>query len=196
MTGHVERVQRFRFVLVASVLALGTLTSMPLLAASTSAVKDDLHRPLHLPRLAQGKRCPISPSRPAPWPEQRLNGRGPVYLVGVGGAPASTISIALSSRDSLGWYGQKTPWAVERSYDGPILVRGARIGRRGAVRFAYGYGEHLHELQWEAGADTGLPPDPNFRALPSATLFRAPGCYAFQIDGVLFSTIIVVRVRG
>jgi hypothetical protein len=114
-----------------------------------------------------------------------------VYLIG-----DPTISIALSAHDSLGWQGQKTPWAVRRSYSGPILVRGARIGRRGQVRFAYGYGDHLRELHWDVGADQGLPPDPGYRFLASETLFRAPGCYAFQIDGTSFSKVIVVRVTG
>jgi hypothetical protein len=152
------------------------------------------HRPLHLPDLPPGKRCPISPSHSARWGTdglQMLTGRGPVYLIGDG-----TISIALSTPDTLGWQGQKTPWAVRRSYEGPILVRGARIGRRGQVRFAYGYGDHLRELRWDAGADQGLPPDPAYRFLASETLFRGPGCYAFQIDGTSFSKVIVVRVAG
>ena len=173
--------------------AIGLGVAAPLLAAPLRA-SDDLHRPLHLPRLAPGKRCPVSPSHAAPWGNgQTFVGRGPTYLITVGGE--GTISIALSARDSLGWYGQKTPWVIDRSYDGPILVRGARIGRRGQVRFAHGYGEHLRELEWEAGADQGSPPDPNYRFLASATLLRAPGCYAFQIDGDSFSKIIVVRVR-
>ena len=155
------------------------------------------HRPLHLPHLRPGKRCPISPSQISPWGTdglETLTGRGPAYLIGVGGAEGGTISIAGSARDSLGWQGQKTPWAVRRSYEGPILVRGARIDRRGQVRFGYGYGDHLRELRWDAGADQGLPPDPGYRFLASETLFRAPGCYAFQIDGTSFSKVIVVRV--
>src|SRR5260221_5309425 len=31
------------------------------------------------------------------------------------------------------------------------------------------------------------------RLLASATLFRAPGCYAFQIDGASFSSVVVMR---
>jgi hypothetical protein len=196
MTARHERVQRSRLRLAGGALVFAVAASTPGLAAS-APMSDDLHRPLHLPRLAPGQRCPTSPSHAAPWGtagQQTLNGRGPAYLIGVG-APGGTISIAGSARDSLGWYGQKTPWAIKRSYEGPILVRGARIGRRGQVRFAHGYGDHLRELQWDAGADQGSPPDPNFRFLASATLFRAPGCYAFQIDGSTFSKIIVVRVR-
>lgn len=162
--------------------------------AASAAPFDGLHRPLHLPHLQPGRHCPVSPSR-AWTSEQRLNGRGPVYLVGVGGARGGTIGIDMSVRDSLGWFGQKTPWAISRSYDGPLLVRAGRIGRRGEVRFAHGYGDHLRELYWQAGMDQGSPPDPDFRFLASATLFRAAGCYAFQVDGATFSKIIVVRVK-
>jgi hypothetical protein len=123
-----------------------------------------------------------------------LTGRGPAYLIGVGGARGGMITIDWSLPDSQGWYGQKTPWAISRSYDGPLLVRGGRIGRRGQVRFAYAYGDHLPELEWAAGADQGSPPDPERRFLASETLFRKPGCYAYQIDGTSFSEIVVARV--
>jgi hypothetical protein len=98
--------------------------------------------------------------------------------------------------DEQGWYGQKTPWLISKEYDGPLLVRGGRIDRRGQVRFALGYGDHLRELYWEAGADQSLPPNPDYRFLASATLVRTRGCYAFQVDGESFSRVIVVRVRG
>ena len=101
-----------------------------------------------------------------------------------------------SSPDRQGWYGQKTPWVISRKYKGPLLARGARIDRRGQVRFAYAYGQHLRELYWEAGADQGSPPDPDYRFLAAETLVRARGCYAFQADGTSFSTVIVMRVRG
>ncbi len=62
------------------------------------------------------------------------------------------------------------------------------------MRLGYGYGDHLRKLHWEAGSDAGSPPDPDFRFLPSASLFRVPGCYAYQVDGSSFSKIVVVRV--
>ena len=160
-------------------------------------VGEGLRRPLHLPKLKRGARCPLSPSRIwAPGTQQRLNGRGPSFLVGVGHADPATINMIFSYPDEKGWYGQKTPWAISRDYEGPVFVRGARIDRRGKVRFAYGYGQHLSELYWEAGVDQGLPPDPSYRFLASETLVRSRGCYAFQVDGTSFSTVIVMRVRG
>lgn len=201
MGGQADRVRALRLATRAGLISALALPAFSAAAHLSHAAPlqraDQLHRPLHLPRLAPGQRCPISPSQPVSWGTagQRLTGRGPAYLIGLSGASGGTISIAGSARDGLGWYGQKTPWAIRRSYDGPILVRGARIGRRGQVRFAHAYGDHLRELQWDAGADQGSPPDPDFRFLASATLVRAPGCYAFQIDGSSFSKIIVARVQ-
>ncbi len=191
--------------IAASLTATATLVGVAADGSSATRVgafplqlADVLHRPLHLPRLKPGQRCPVTrPSRTVDWRAagQQLNGRGPAYLVVVTDPASGTISINQSARDSLGWYGQKTPWVIERTYDGAVLVRGARIGRPGQVRFAHSYGQHLRELHWDAGSDAGLPPDPTFRFLPSATLFRVAGCYAFQIDGTSFTRIIVVRVR-
>ena len=157
------------------VVALGSAlaTSMTASAAASRHQSDPLRRPLHLPHLRPHQRCPTSPSRSAPrsWSSQTLYGRGPVYLVGVLGVRGKTIQVDFSTSDRLGWSGEKTPWAVSRSYDGPFLVRGARIDRKGQMRFAYGYGDHLKELRWEAESDYGSPPDPNFRLLAGRRSF-------------------------
>jgi hypothetical protein len=186
--------------LLASLIGIVSLVSpgsAPAVTPPPPSAADALRRPLHLPKLKRGARCPLSPSRVwAPGARQRLNGRGPAFLVGIGGAGPATINMIFSYPDELGWYGQKTPWWVSREYDGPLLVRGARIDRRGAVRFAKSYGDHLQELSWEAGVDQSLPPNPDYRFLASETLVRARGCYAFQVDGTSFSRVIVVRVRG
>lgn len=163
--------------------------------ASAEVRSDPLLRRLHLPQLRPGQHCPVSPTHVVRPSYQTLIGRGPVYLIGVGGSGSATIDIGHSGRDGLGWYGQKTPWLVNRTYDGPILVRGARIDRRGEIRLAKEHSQHLRRLYWPTGADQGLQPDPHFRFLASETLFRTIGCYAYQIDGVSFSRIIVVRVR-
>jgi len=174
--------------------AAAVLAVLALSFASAQARSDPLRRPLHLPRLKSNQPCPVSPSRRSPWPSQVLNGRRPAYLVGVAGSPPGRIAVDFSTADALGWFGQKTPWAVSRSYGGPILVRGARIDRRGAVRFAKRGRQHLRELRWRRGADQGTPPDRRFRFLAAETLVRKPGCYAFQVDGRSFSKIVVVRV--
>jgi hypothetical protein len=183
--------------LLASLIGMVSLVSpgaMPSTPPAPPSPADALRRPLHLPKLKRGARCPISPSSMwAPTTGQRLNGRGPAFLVALDPA---TIYMNFAFPDERGWYAQKTPWVISREYEGALLVRAARIDRRGPVRFARGYGEHLRELYWEAGADQSLVPEPEYRFLASSTLVRARGCYAFQIDGSSFRRIVVVRVRG
>jgi hypothetical protein len=160
-------------------------------SASRPPASAGLQRPLHLPRLKPGESCPVSRSHTIA-PHYLVTGNGPAFLIT--NSRTATISLSQSQRDSRGWLGQKTPWAIARSYDGPLLVRGARIDRKQSVRFALAYGQHLKQLRWPAGVDQGN--NPRFRALSADTLFRSPGCYAYQADGTSFSSVVVVRVVG
>lgn len=175
-----------------------TIASSPVAVSAVSKPPTNwakLHRQLHLPQLAPDAGCPVSRGRQIPgWQGQTLNGRGPAFLVGVGNAPAGVIDISQSETDAQGWRGQKTPWAVRWRYQGPVLIRGGRIDQSGAVRFAKGYGQHLKELRWPA--HRSVAPKGAYRVEASATLFRSPGCYAFQADGTSFSTVVVMQVTG
>jgi hypothetical protein len=142
--------------------------------------------------------CPVSPGRLAPGygstTGQTFNGRGPAYLVGNGDVQAGVIEISKSYLDASGWSGQKTPWAVRSTYQGPVLIRGVRIDRPGGVRFATQLGQHLVELRWPPGFGVGKRG--GYRAFPTLSLFRSAGCYAFQADATSFSTVVVMRVRA
>jgi hypothetical protein len=180
-------------------LAVVAALALPLSAAANVAASRPpvdwakLHRPLHLPTLALGAPCPVSGGRLiAGWHGQTLNGHGPAFLIGVGNAPLGEIDISLSPTDAQGWRGQKTPWAVLWRYQGPMLIRARRIDEPGSVRFAIGHGQHLRELRWPARRS--VQPKAAYRFWASATLFRSPGCYAFQADGTSFSTVVVMRV--
>ena len=165
---------------------------------TTSSKFADLHRPLHLPRLAKGKACPIGKAQPAARLGHGFSrhlpavGRGPVYPLTVGGAPAGTLSVGPGAGF---WRGQKTPWIAARSYRGPVLIRGGRIDGSGAMRFAFTTGQRLPELRLPHDRATGTQPN-GWRAWPSLTLVRALGCYAYQIDGATFSRIIVIRATA
>lgn len=160
-----------------------------------------LHRPLKISRLKAGSRCPISPSRRYGYGSaDRLFGTEPVFLL-VGAIVASGregVDIGLSWRDTQGWRGAKTPWEVRSAYDGPILIRGARIDRKGAVAFgdppgpSGAVGARQREARWPAGVDSDERSE--YRGLALGTNFRSPGCYAFQADGRSFSRTIVIRV--
>ena len=124
--------------------------------------------------------------------EKLVDGDGPVLLMLVGGQRRARISIAQSLPDKLGWRGQKTPWLVRKSYSGPLTITASWIDRPGQVRFAIGYGEHLRTLAYRR--DDQARPSHDYYALPSTTLFRSTGCYAFHLTGRSFAERLVVRV--
>lgn len=172
------------------------LASIAASIAATGATSSGwaLARPLHLPHVVPGHRCPTAPGARV-IDGQALNGVSPAFLVGAPATPAGVISLAQSATDSFGWRSQKTPWQIARTYNGPILIRGARIDRPGSVRFAEGDGQHLRDLRFASGANYALPHHlDQWRLLPFATLFRTKGCYAFQVDGTTFSHIVTMRV--
>jgi hypothetical protein len=184
--------------IVRLLLVLVALASL----ASVARAADDwkrLHRQLHLPQTSGG--CPTSRTRElGKW---TFSVAAPVYLQNVGSAPVpGTIDISQSPVDAKGWRGQKTPWLLPASYRGPVLIRAARVDAAGpAVALAKAYGDHLDELRFRTGESNGargriqgLPG--RYRLLASASLFRSAGCYAFQIDGSSFSSVVVVRVKG
>jgi hypothetical protein len=166
----------------------------PLMLLRVRARVDDwtsLRRQLHVPHLTASGGCPVADSAQV-VDRQALNGREPAFLMGVGYAPPGVIY--MGAPDATGWRGQKTPWLVPLAYDGPVLVRGVRVDRAGPMRFAKGYGEHLTELRYASGENNGT--SAGHRFLAGTSLFRAAGCYAFQIDGTSFSRVVVMRVRG
>ena len=106
--------------------------------------------------------------------------------------PAGSVTIEGSRVDRQGWRGQKAPWVAAPRYRGPILIRGARIDAPGEIRFARDDGEHLRSLYQRRGQ--GVQPN-GWRVWPGAVLVRTPGCYALQVDGTSFSSVIVIRVH-
>jgi hypothetical protein len=167
-------------------------------ASSGSRAGASLSRPLHLPHIAAGARCPVSSAdRRIPF-VQRFGvaigiGSGPAYPIGL---PAGKLQLAPAANFySRKWAGQKVLWFVLPSYRGPVLIRGARIDGPGRVRFQRG---NVPPLALRIGlyTSTGTPSNPvpeGARYLPSYTRVRGPGCYAYQIDGTSFSRIVVFR---
>ena len=180
---------------------LKALLMVPLVAAFSglfsTAVRaaSGLERPLRLPSVVHGARCPVSPGALASalghgFPHYSVAGTAPAYISSLSGPPA-LIRVDPMYRDSSGWVGQKAPWIISPSYRGPVLIRGARIDAAGGLRFARTTGQHLKALR--ISAHRGVQPN-GWRVMPSLTLVRQPGCYAYQIDGATFSRVIVVRV--
>jgi hypothetical protein len=91
-----------------------------------------------------------------------------------------------------GWYQVKTLWFVDPSYQGPVLVRGARIDGPGVI--AFGESPDLGELIIPPGPTLNEASD-GYRTAPGGTYLKGPGCYAWQVDGIDFSTPIVFSAK-
>ena len=169
--------------------------------ASSSAVSDPwvkLRRPLHIPRLASGTPCPVSvATRPPPDYSAPALGRGPAYPIF---PDAPTFGFFYPVPRSQGWYpsdwgGDKMLWIVAPHYRGPLLIRGRQLDGSNLVRFEDG-SLPAAEFRVPAGGVTSIG---GFRDRGGYTRLRAPGCYAWQVDGTTFSRVIVFRavvIRG
>jgi hypothetical protein len=105
--------------------------------------------------------------------------------------PDGVLSVVFRS----GLYLQKVLWVSTPKYQGPVLIRGARLDGPGAIQFAVGYAEPAAELRLlEPGARSPLE-EPGWREWPSYTGIAQPGCYAYQVDGTSFSSIVIFEAR-
>ncbi len=138
-------------------------------------------------------RCGVSQVRHIARVGWVVVGTGPVRL-GLFQTRRAEISIAQSVPDRQGWRGEKTPWYVPKVYRGSVTVTAQRIDRPGQIRFAFGYGQHLRKLVFDRNGLMRNPVGPFYFAMPSASLFRSAGCYAFHVNGRSFSERLVVRV--
>jgi hypothetical protein len=145
-----------------------------------------LHRPIHLPRVAKGATCPVTLVGRTGYP--RGQGNGPVYPVGGFPEldymwPVQPEQVFYPSR----YGGNKVLWAT-RSHRGPVLIRGRQLDGPNDIRFGLARAP-VRELRWTV---TGA----GWRTRPSTIRVRAPGCYAWQIDGKGFSDVVVFRANA
>lgn len=80
-------------------------------------------------------------------------------------------------------------------YRGPVLIRGGQLGGDNPVKFDGGTGVLFPELQVPPQSQDGLVglPSRGWRNWASDVALRAPGCYAWQIDGTTFSYTVVFK---
>lgn len=154
-----------------------------------------LERPFHTPTIASGTTCPTS-TRDPKGDLSRIGYRGPAWGVGPGYPvisfdqerptlyyqdPIPPESVIYGSK----WFGQKVLWVVDRqTYRGPILIRGRQV-------------DGLHEIRFEL-ARVPVVQMTISRLVdnqPSTTRTRTRGCYAYQVDGIAFSSVIVFEAR-
>jgi hypothetical protein len=129
--------------------------------------------------------------------------RGPVYAALLAGPPR-IVYLGEPSKGESRWQRVRTIWASRPSYDGPVLVRGGRLDRLGRL----GFGSRVRprwELRLPAGSwppgnihpgGGGRPLGEGWRLSSVPTRIRAPGCYAFQVDGLGFSYLLEFGAQG
>ena len=134
-------------------------------------------------------------------------GDGPVFPFLAADGPAydgRAPALFDQSERRHGWYSVRTVWVVERSSSkAPILVRGGRLDSDGVLDFAIeGWGElgdtatlsDGSKIGTELRLHDGYPEESGWVRYGTTTLFRSAGCYAFQIDAVDFTEVIVFEV--
>ncbi len=166
-----------------------------------------LRGPFHVPRLAAGARCPTTSG--ARFDNSELGG------VRLGTAPVRPDianagdlihgRIVLGTTNIAGWYGIKTVWYSVPSYTGPWSVRAVRLSGRGAIDLsdepAPRPGPEPDLSGGSRFSPTGIVVPPGdtlntgagYRTDPRTTWITAPGCYAFQVNGLGFSELIVFQ---
>jgi hypothetical protein len=89
------------------------------------------------------------------------------------------------------WYSFKNEWQADATYDGPFRVRGARIDGPGDMGF--GLRPDTSELLVPAGPTQTVAD--GYRWAPGAMFVTAAGCWAFQVDGTTFFSVMVFQLR-
>lgn len=166
---------------------------LPSTSRSSNDAVESLRRPLRLPAVAPGERCPVTLSRHQPDPALGfVRGAGPAGPVGItaDGSLGYVAPGANSAFTDKSWGGNKVLWAVDSAVTGRVLVRGRQLDGQHEVRF-----------EDPAVAELVLVPKPpitpgGWRDYPGFTRLRAPGCYAYQVDAPSGTTVIVFRAVG
>ncbi len=150
-------------------------------------------RPLNLPAVIPGRPCPIGPAQSVSPAFGTALGTGPIYPVGLGVEAVLTYS---SASFPAPWGGQKVLWVGDPAYHGIALIRGHQLDGPNELRFNQGA-----DPPAELRLDSSTPDNRTggWNNWPSYTRVRAPGCYAYQVDGPDFTLVIpftAVRADG
>jgi hypothetical protein len=155
-------------------------------------------RPLNLPVLRTGGRCPISKGSPQTVPHVPYIfcsacvwfGQGPAYFALTFHdmhSEDATLTLETMPHED-GAYRAKTPWVSKPDYSGPILIRGRQLDAKGVLRFRAESPTPDEQLQLDAG------PGPNpthWSFWPTSMYLPGPGCYGLQIDTLQGTDVVV-----
>ncbi len=154
-----------------------------------------LRRPLQIPTISAGSACPAAEQNGTLGDHGNLDvatapafGPGPAYPTLASEGGRAVLRYPVGWAPYKGWDGTKLLWTVPR-YNGPYIVRGQQLDGPNNLQFDQGpqWSDKLHDELRLVG--------PYSRLNPAATYLRAPGCYAYQVDGRGFSYLIAFEAR-
>jgi hypothetical protein len=120
-------------------------------------------------------------------------GTGPVRAILATSGDVRIGDADLDGNGATGWRLIKTLWVVQPSYQGPVVIRAERLDGSSPVLLG-GSGALPSSAE-----PIVIPPGPTvnggdgWRTAPSGTWAKSAGCYAWQVDGLTFSDVIVIR---
>lgn len=203
------------FVMPVALLLAGCMTSSPapshVPGQPTATTEADAwqslqQRPLHLPTLTLETPCPTTYGQEI-QPAYGIGlGNGPVYAVFFGGIHSDNVYGVVEYGDAQtfgdgtsDWGGVKVLWVIKPPYRGPVLIRGGRLDGSSPMRFNGGLDQQdyldfsdqglLSELRLTGAIDYDSP----WPGWTTYTRLQAPGCYAYQVDGLTFSYLITFK---
>jgi hypothetical protein len=228
-----RRRQRRRRISLAGVLVLAAAAVFLGVQSAASAPRPGslLARPLHFPSLGPGGRCPATSGQQTtgnPYFDGGTLGRGPVRVSFGNAGDFARGRVELGTGGPGPWRALETIWFAVPGYDGPFVVRAARLGKPGPIEVQPGADGQSPgsgpivvpswktlSAVWNSGSadraqtetydgypvaqvDPYPPPGPGtpgfYRTVPGSTWVKAPGCYAWQVDGRGFSEVIVAKL--
>ncbi len=142
-------------------------------------------RPLQLNQIKSISPCPVSEASVKTPQFGAAAGTGPIFAV-LGADTNGTVFYG-GARQEGGWYYQKVLWIGKPSFQGPVLVRGRQLD--GPKELGFGTGA-IPEKELTLDADNG---GVAWSEWPSEVRFQGRGCYAFQVDTLDLTDVIVFR---
>ena len=133
--------------------------------------------------LSPGTACPTSPERVLTY-YPNVYGDGPIYALG----PADGATWRYGDRGAI-----KVVWVAAPHYDGPALIRGRQMDGPSRLTFDE---VGTPEMVFPAGGTARGPgAAAGWKDRPSFTRVSSPGCYAYQVDGLDFTSILVFEAE-
>lgn len=170
----------------------GKSTPTHIVATPNPAFADLAGRAVNLPTATSGD-CPVSEAQLLSPTQPFVVGTGPVYASGLGSSSTLHIKTLPAGGD---WLGNYIVWSAGPSFEGKILIRGARIDADGLLGFDYAPNVPAEPTSDRLELDTETAesdPDLGGWAWTSYARMKEPGCYAVQVDTEDDSYVIVFQ---